>query len=307
MVSPHTSARRHPFTSLLLLLLIIAICYFVFGVIAVFLTVFFYGGSLTGLSFEQMSPDAIRMIQGIVAAGAFVVPPLILSWSEQHYKNNYFGRIRNPNVSLIVLTVVILFVFSPFAEWINRVNQVMNFPESLKWIENWMRMKEDGLAELTSKLLVMHSFPDLLINLLVIAIIPAVGEELLFRGSLQSILVRWSGNYHLAVWVSAIIFSAIHVQFFGFLPRMLLGVLFGYIFVWSGSIVFPVLGHFVNNGMAVAAAYFLQKNGRSLDDLDNMQSSSIYAVIASFVFTLLLMLVFRTLSERIKLNNDENE
>jgi hypothetical protein len=86
-----------------------------------------------------------------------------------------------------------------------------------------------------------------------------VGEELLFRGALQNVLVEWTKKTHLSVWITAIIFSALHAQFYGFLPRMLLGVILGYTYIWSGSLWLPMLFHFLNNGLAVLFSYLIGK------------------------------------------------
>jgi len=92
--------------------------------------------------------------------------------------------------------------------------------------------------------------------MLIVAVVPAVGEELLFRGVLQKIMIAWTKNPHFGVWITAFLFSALHLQFFGFFPRMLLGALFGYLFLWSKSLWLPILGHFINNGTVVLASYF---------------------------------------------------
>jgi len=91
--------------------------------------------------------------------------------------------------------------------------------------------------------------------MVVIAVIPAIGEELLFRGLIQNQVHSWTKNGHLAVWITGILFSAIHVQFYGFVPRMLLGVLFGYMYLWSGNLLYPMLAHFANNGFQIILLY----------------------------------------------------
>ena len=106
----------------------------------------------------------------------------------------------------------------------------MKLPSFFSSIENWMKYKEIEAEILTKQLLVMSSIEGLVINLIIIAVIPAVGEELIFRGCIQKIFTTWTNNYHLGIWIAAILFSAIHFQFYGFIPRMLLGALFGYLF-----------------------------------------------------------------------------
>ena len=108
----------------------------------------------------------------------------------------------------------------------------------------------------------------MLFNIFLIAFIPAMGEELFFRGALQGALRDWKG-IKTAIWITAIVFSAIHLQFYGFVPRMLLGAFFGYLIFWSNSIWPAVLAHFVNNVMAVIFYYF-KYNGYKLPDIDTI-------------------------------------
>jgi membrane protease YdiL (CAAX protease family) len=103
------------------------------------------------------------------------------------------------------------------------------------------------------------------LGVFVIALLPAIGEELVFRGMLQPELFRATGNHHAAIWISAIIFSAFHMQFFGFVPRLLLGALFGYLYVWSANLLIPMIAHFVNNGFSVLMMYLYQKGIITVD------------------------------------------
>jgi membrane protease YdiL (CAAX protease family) len=148
----------------------------------------------------------------------------------------------------------------------------------------------------------MDSFNLLLLNVLMLAIIPALGEELVFRASLQKILGRWTGNYHLAIWLSAIIFSGIHFQFYGFFPRMFLGALFGYLLVWSGSIWLPILAHFLNNAMATVGAYVLQLEGKSIDQAFEPDPVNMPVLIASTVAFVGLVWYFHNYTVKISEN-----
>ena len=129
---------------------------------------------------------------------------------------------------------------------------------------------------------------DLLVAMLVIAVLPAIGEELVFRGLIQNELYRGTKNIHVAIWVAAILFSAIHFQFFGFVPRLLLGALFGYLYYWSRNLWIPILAHFVNNGLSVLVMYFYQR-GSFEYDLENPESVPLNAVIISGVVTIGLL------------------
>lgn len=160
------------------------------------------------------------------------------------------------DTSALLWVVAIFFFTLPLIAQVMQWNKEINFGIFDKSI----RQTEAELELLTQKLTQMHHFGDFLIVLLVIAVIPAFSEEFLFRGLVQNEFLRWFKNPHWAVWVTGAVFSAIHFQFLGFFPRMILGALLGYVYIWSGNILYPMLGHFVNNGVQVLALYLAQKN-----------------------------------------------
>ena len=138
-------------------------------------------------------------------------------------------------------------------------------------------------------MLKVDTIGGLLLNLLVIALIPAVGEELTFRGVLQQGLVRRMKSPHLAIILSAAIFSFIHFQFYGFLPRMFLGLLLGYMFYITGSLWTSILMHFVNNGSVVVLYYLNNKDIISIDAEHFGEASSSWMVTISLAVTVLLI------------------
>jgi membrane protease YdiL (CAAX protease family) len=131
----------------------------------------------------------------------------------------------------------------------------MHFPDWLSGVEKWMEEKEDYANGIINQALFAPSFATMILNLFIIAILPAVGEEFFFRGVLQKILIKLFKSGHVGIWVTAFIFSAIHFQFFGFVPRFILGLIFGYLFFWSGTLWLPVISHFINNAVPVIMAY----------------------------------------------------
>jgi membrane protease YdiL (CAAX protease family) len=156
-------------------------------------------------------------------------------------------------------------VFLPVLELIVEWNKGMDLPVFMDGIEKWAFDKEQQLDELTRQITNFTSVGQFLIGLIVIGLLTGIGEELLFRGTLQPLMFRATGNWHAAIWLTAIIFSAIHVQFYGFVPRLLLGVLFGYLYYWSGNMWVPILGHFMNNGLTVTMLYLHKAGAISLD------------------------------------------
>jgi hypothetical protein len=130
------------------------------------------------------------------------------------------------------------------------------------------------------------------VNLIIVALLAAVGEELLFRGAMQNIIIEWTKNKHTAVWITAILFSAMHAQFYGFLPRMLLGVVLGYLYIWSGSLWLSMLFHFLNNGLAVLFSYLIGKGTISeTAETVGAGDTPVYFVLLSLVVSAGLMFV----------------
>jgi membrane protease YdiL (CAAX protease family) len=152
--------------------------------------------------------------------------------------------------------------------------------------------KEDVAAELTTYLTRFDSFGLFAFAFIVIAVLPGIGEELVFRGMLQPELQRATGNIHAAIWISAIMFSAIHLQFFGFIPRVLLGVLFGYLYYWSGNIAIPMLAHFVNNGFSVLMLYLHQRGIVSFN-VESVESAHPLMVVLFTLITFALLLYLK--------------
>jgi len=162
------------------------------------------------------------------------------------------------NRQQILLAVAFIMLSLPFINGIAVWNEGLHLPSFLFPIESWMRQSEAEAMRMTEAFLIMDTPLDLLINLIIIAIIPAIGEELLFRGLIQKLFLKWNGKLHLSVWLTAFVFSAVHIQFLGFFPRLLLGAVLGYMLVWSGSLWLPIIAHFTNNAFAVLLTYFIR-------------------------------------------------
>ncbi|HEX7367232.1 MAG TPA: CPBP family intramembrane glutamic endopeptidase [Pelobium sp.] len=295
MVHTQQSNAYHPLIQIMFLVLCATVGALVFTVIGLaFWFLFGSNGNIAMLTGNPLAMDInlLRAMQISSSLGMFVAGPIAFAYINQVKPKIYFYLTPKLNPALLLIVFLLMLCSTPAFEWLALMNQKMELPTWLKNVEFWMKAKEVEAGELTKKLLVMKNYSDLAINLLMIAIIPAIGEELFFRGGLQNILAQWFKNHHVAIWVTAIIFSAIHLQFYGFFPRMLLGALFGYLLVYGKSIYLPILGHFLNNGTAVVMAFILQKQGESLDNLDQTSSFNSYGYLISAIITLALLSYF---------------
>lgn len=258
-INPEISRDPSPVTSLLKIVASVLI-----GISIVFiLLLLFYAsggiGEVSQLSVEELKRNEIKwqilIIQGIASLGMFIGASLIYIY---HFERKDLSILNVPGrLSMIglILTALIGLSFMPLNTWIIDWNQNISFPQFLKGFENWSKEKEESAERIIKAITNIHSFPYFVLCFVVIAIIAGIGEELLFRGLLQNKLVALFKNHHLAIIATAIIFSAIHIQFYGFVPRMLLGVIFGYLYYWSKNILIPIFAHILNNGFTVVGLY----------------------------------------------------
>lgn len=206
------------------------------------------------------------------------------------------SRLNGQNIGLIVLITLGGMLFNGLlVYW----NAQLDLPESMAGIESWMKEMETQLMELTKFLTDFQSVPELLTGILVIGVFAGVGEELYFRGLIQPKMQGYFKSPHWGIWITAIIFSAIHVQFYGFLPRVFLGALFGYMYHYSGSLLYPIIAHIFNNSLTVVIVY-LSNQGLFDFDLESTDSVSYPAAIAGFLVLILGFLYFK------KVNTLEN-
>jgi uncharacterized protein len=287
------SEHRHPFTALVILLATSLAGLVIFVSIGQLLGRLIFGIDIvTAIPQGTATPAMQKLFLALYSVGTFVLPPFIYARIRSKSPANYLDFRKPKPWFLLLLAVLIMLSANSLIEWAIYVNQQMKLPAVFSKIENWMKYKEIEADLLTKQLLVMNSMGGLMLNLLVIAVIPALGEELIFRGCIQKIFSTWTNNAHAGIWIAAIIFSAIHFQFYGFIPRMLLGALFGYLFYLSKSIWVPVLAHFFNNAIAVISAYVLQQQGKNLMNLTKAEYQPGYLVVLSVIFTALFFYVF---------------
>ncbi len=298
--TPTLKQENSPFVQLLLLGVYALVGLLVTMLIGFVIAIAVYGPVLLRDTSWLSSGDlkyvgALKILLTAQQIGLFLAPSLFLALTEGKKPPRFYG-LNKPMINTMFVVLLLMICSMPLMSWVNETNQKMVFPEFLKGVEEWMRKMEDEGAKTTEAILKMKTIGDLLITLVVVAVVPAICEEFLFRGALQRTFLRWMKNPHVAIWTSAIIFSAIHFQFYGFFPRLFLGAAFGYIYFWTGTLWYSIFAHFLNNGFAVGMAWYFQRNNLPLDNDDQIPVAW-YGYVISALLTLAL---FKLLKDRIK-------
>jgi hypothetical protein len=297
--------ENSPFVQMLLLLLIAFGGLVLFGILGI-VVVYFHSG-FEGLKAAAASDiryvNDFKILLVAQQLGLFLAPAVLLAILERQKLSGFYG-LQLPKAGLLLWVALLSVCWMPIMGLVMEWNQNVVFPPFLKGLENWMRSMENAGAKTTEAILKMNDIGDFVINLLVIAVTPAICEEFIFRGAIQRTIFRIKTNPHVAIWISAAIFSTIHFQFFGFFPRLFLGAAFGYIYFWTGSIWYAVFAHFLNNAYAVCVAYYLQLRNQSYSDTDDM-NLPFYGYIISLGLTLVLFTAIRkiTLAKQQEITN----
>ena len=248
--------------------------------------------------FEQpLSVSSLKWIQFFQSAAMFLLPPLCMAylWSKQPLEWLKLKGERVKVKSEGVWAVVLMLVALPAINLLAHINEQIALPAFLEPLEAWMKTQEETAKNLTDQFMHVTTFGGLIINLLLMAVLPAISEELTFRGVLMNLFkVKGESVPHLAIWCSAILFSAIHLQFYGFVPRMLMGALFGYMLVWTGSLWTPILMHFTNNAMAVILYFVSLRAGWDIEMMDAIGTNdTLWLGVVSMVITIVGIYAFR--------------
>ncbi|HBS85719.1 MAG: hypothetical protein A2W91_13550 [Bacteroidetes bacterium GWF2_38_335] len=238
--------------------------------------------------------NALRIQQILQSICMFIIPAIILAWlygsnTREYLKLN--GKLLAFSVILGSLAMIMMQYFNGLT---SELNLRMQLPESMSGFEDSLRRSEESVARTTEVFVYVTSIKALLFNIFMIAVLPALGEELFFRGIIQKLFSEWFKNPHVAVILTAIIFSAFHMQFFTFLPRFFMGLVLGYMYLWSRSIWLPIIAHFVNNALGVFV-FYLTHNGYITSDLEKPELNGelvIVGLVSAGITLVLLRLIF---------------
>lgn len=275
---------------LLIIVSIIIVSYFLISIVVTGFLYFFSDVSIAPLT--ALMENRVLMLSVNSLSILMFISPYFYVKKLNHYSIKLFEVYSIPIALIILSTLFFMVLNSVVIEW----NKSIVFPEFMNGFESWAYNKEKELEKITIFLVSFEDNWEYLFGILTIAIMPGICEEYLFRGVLQRNFYLISKNIHLSILISAFLFSALHLQFYGFFPRMLLGILFGYVYFWSGSLIYPIIGHVFNNFFSLSIFYFSQK-GYMGDDFSLSVNSApdipFLVTFISFLVFLFLMYSFK--------------
>ena len=236
--------------------------------------------------------NILKWFQIIQSVFLFVVPAWFFAYFIGQKPADFLSLNQGAHRNTYLLVFLLMAVMFPVNNYIAEWNRNLSYPDALSGLHNWMLQQETTLSQITEEFLKIHSPADFWVNFLMIAIIPAIGEELIFRGVLQRLFSDWTKNVHWGIWIAAFLFSAIHMEFLTFIPRFLLGAMFGYLYVWSQSLWLPIFAHFLNNGTAVVIAS-LEQTHKIPATIETAGQQSYWAFFYGMIAIGILYLIFR--------------
>ncbi len=219
-----------------------------------------------------ISTASIRIATVAQDLAMFCVPPVVTAFAMAKRPWTYLKMSSAPSLWQVVLAVVTMVASIPLMNCIISWNESIGLPEWMESMEIWMRDAENRAAEMTALLLGGYSAASMVTGILLMGLFVGFSEEIFFRGGLQN-LISAGRNPHMAIWVTALVFSIVHLQFLGFVPRVLLGAFFGYAMYWSGSLWLAVICHALNNSMVVASQCAAHNGLSGLSWLENVGTS----------------------------------
>jgi len=218
----------------------------------------------------ESSPNALRSMQFFQTVGMFIFPAIVCARLFSDDYKSYLRTDTSVDLSVLGLTFISMLVVIPFLNLTYMLNQQMIFPEWLKGVEQWMSEMEKSQAEILNRMLQANNLGDLLFIILIVGVLTGIGEEFIFRGVLQNIFAKAIRNPHAVIWSVAFVFSAIHLQFYGFVPRLLLGAYLGYLLYYTQNIWIPVLAHFTNNSVSIVLTYIFRDSPEKAKAIDHI-------------------------------------
>ncbi|MDO5571583.1 MAG: type II CAAX endopeptidase family protein [Bacteroidales bacterium] len=242
----------------------------------------------------------MKITQVIQSVFIFIIPALVLSYLISTKPLKFLGLSTRINYKIIIASIIALVAALPLMDLLVTWNYYLEPPQFLKGFWEWSKAQELKGQEATRTLLEVSSFGGLAFNFFLVCILAAFSEELFFRGLLLGALCKTTKRKNLSIWIIAILFSTIHMQFLGFFPRLLLGALFGYLFIWTGSIWPSTLAHLTNN--TIALIQFMKYGNEALTppsiETNYTLTNCLLAFGGCILFAVCCMYIYKTGSKR---------
>lgn len=284
------SGTRIPYFSQFFILIGLLIGAFILaGAAAIVLWSSMVGGSLMDMEKGMLNPanaDAVKVVQLVSSMVMFIVPAFVFARIVNKQPVKHLGLKTKFNISQVGLVVAMVFagfyLSGALAELTNLI------PISAKAKAMFEKM-EKAYVDQVMVIANMKTFGEYLFSLMVIGLAPAIFEELIFRGAMQQLMVKWTRSAWVGIIITSIIFSAIHFSYYGFLSRLFLGIMLGFMFYYSKSIWLSILAHFLNNGFAVTMMFVLSKQGKLSKEIMDERFPIWYGVVALAVIIALFI------------------
>jgi membrane protease YdiL (CAAX protease family) len=249
--------------------------------------------SVSSLLNDPKNTNITRFLNTLASFLAFALPTIILGFIVNVKAFNFLGFSTKMSSKQVALVMMIAFVGLILSGALGEINQAIPLPA--KWLAAAKEAEANYKATMIS-LVIMKTVGDYLLSLVVMAVAPAIFEEMLFRGALQQIFVGWMKNSFLGILLASILFSAIHFSFFGFLPRVALGMVLGYVFYFSKNLWLNIFIHFLYNGIIVTQLFIATKQGKQIDKVMD-ETMPIWLGVISVLSIFVLMRLFKEESD----------
>lgn len=262
----------------------------------VFIFVGTVAASFAALGLKLLNLDEVTYLktsQVLSLIGLFIFPAVSSAYLFSDNWKKFLYLDQPVRIDKLLYTGVLALTMQPFLSWIVYWNNQIKLPAFLSGVETWMQNMEAQMNDTVQLLLVTNSFGTFLVNVLIIAVLTAIGEEFFFRGTLQRMLTDATKKPYLAAIVIGILFSIIHFQFYGFFARAFMGIFFGIMVVNSKSLLLPIVAHAVNNAYGVFMYYYCTKNDIPIETFDNPSEPPTLWIVA--ISLLVSALIYRTI------------
>ncbi len=227
----------------------------------------------------------------------FVMPPVICAVIYSYRPAEYLRVASAPGLTPLILAVGTMICSIPMMNMIIEWNEGLSLPSSLAAMESWMRDAEQRAGDTVNTLMGGSSAGSLILSILIVGVLAGFSEELFFRGGIQRLLVSGRVNPHVAIWVTAFLFSAIHLQFFGFFPRLLLGAFFGYLLYWTKNLWVPIVCHIFNNSIVATVTWMTARGSATSGGLNEIGTAvsahQLLWVTVSIIMTFMLLMTLK--------------